>query len=362
MIRARRATVAAFFALVAGCPLAFSAPALAQNTGDRAAAEALYNEAMKLIADKRFPEACPKLEESMRLDPGIGIMLHLASCYEKTQKAASAWALFREAQQIATREGDKRADAAKKRADALEPTLHKLTIVVPKASDVAGLEVRRDGSLVGRGQWGTAVPIDPGEHAIAATATGKTPWTSTVKTPAEKGETSVTVPPLGDAPAPVVSAPPTPTPTASTPQSATSATSAPLASTSPGEPLLPTSEDSGASNGRRVAGLAIAGVGVVGVGIGAYFGLHTKSKLDESNADNNCQPNNHCNATGASLRHDAQSAGTVSTVAFGIGLLAIAGGAVVYFTAPKADAAHTGMTVTPTVGASGGGVILRGSF
>ena len=366
--RTRRAT-AALVALFTLGALGFSAPALGQNTGDRAAAEALFDDAKKLIADKRFVDACPKLEESMRLDPGIGIMLHLASCYEKTNRSASAWALFREAEQRAMREGDKRADVAKKRADALEPTLHKLTIVVPTASDVSGLEVKRDGSLVGRGQWGTAVPVDPGEHAIGATATGKVAWSSAVKTPAEKGETSVTVPPLADTPPPVPSAQSS-APTSVTP--APSASTSTVASIAPGasasmsnvsaSPAPPPASDATTGRGTRIAGLALIGVGVVGVGIGSYFGIHTKSKLDESNA-NGCQPDNHCNAVGAGLRGDAESAGTASTVAFSLGLLAIAGGAVVYFTAPKPDAsARARATIVPAIGAGGGGVLVRGAF
>jgi hypothetical protein len=378
MIRPRRTSRPLRPALVASvllASLALTTPARAQNTGDRAAAEALYNDAKKLIADKRFADACPKLEESMRLDPGIGIMLHLASCYEKTNKTASAWALFREAEQLATRENDKRSDIAKKRADALESTLHRLTIVVPQASALSGLEVKRDGSRVGAGQWGTAVPVDPGEHAIAATAPGKIAWSTSVKTPLAKGDTSVTVPTLVDAPVPVViadTAAPAPATTALPPAPPASGASAPTSDRSVAltPPAADTASDASTGRGTRIAGLALIGAGVVGVGIGSYFGIHTKSKLDESNADGHCRTDNHCDAIGAGLRSDAQSAGTASTVAFSLGLLGVAGGAIVYFTAPKpsasARAAHTPRTpltvVVPAIGAGGGGLIVRGSF
>src|ERR1700733_12258593 len=82
-------------ALALTVALAASRPALAQTSGEKAAAaQALFDEAMRLMKAGQAAEACPKLEESQRLDAGMGTQFRLGECYEKAGKLASAWASF----------------------------------------------------------------------------------------------------------------------------------------------------------------------------------------------------------------------------------------------------------------------------
>src|SRR4051812_29447781 len=77
--------------------LSFPSAALAQATaksGDAAAAQALFYEARTLAQKSHFAEACPKFEESLRLDYGIGTEFNLADCNEHVGKIASAWSGF----------------------------------------------------------------------------------------------------------------------------------------------------------------------------------------------------------------------------------------------------------------------------
>src|SRR5262249_46489062 len=147
--------------------LAAASPVQAEaSAADKAAAEALFVEAKKLLADGRAAEACPKLAESQRLNPGLGTMLNLADCYEKVGKTASAWGLFNDLQASARREGDTRGYEVEgaRRAMLLEPKLSKLIVKVPPGGQVPGLAVRRDGQVMGEGLMGSAVPVDPGDH------------------------------------------------------------------------------------------------------------------------------------------------------------------------------------------------------
>src|SRR2546430_16366957 len=90
-MRTRTLTLIALpFAL---CALTATSPARA---GDPAAAQALFTEAKQLMAQGKYAEACPKFDESQRLDPGMGTLFHVGDCDEHLGKTASAWAAFLE--------------------------------------------------------------------------------------------------------------------------------------------------------------------------------------------------------------------------------------------------------------------------
>jgi tetratricopeptide (TPR) repeat protein len=135
---------------------------------DKALAESLFVEARALMAQGKYVEACPKLEASNRADPATGTLLNLAMCYEKVGKTATAWATYL---QVAGAPQNDRAAYARQHADALLPTLSKLTIQVPNAP--ADAHVTRDGIVVPSGGFGAAIPVDPGHHVIEATAAGR---------------------------------------------------------------------------------------------------------------------------------------------------------------------------------------------
>src|SRR5205823_5224096 len=133
------------------------------------------------MKEGRYADACAKFQESQRIDPGIGTMLYLADCFEKNGQTASAWSQFLDAAAAARAAGQPdREKKARERASALEGRLNRLSITLLPGADVAGLEVKRDGVVVPKAAFGTPVPIDPGEHVVAASAPGKRPWSTRV--------------------------------------------------------------------------------------------------------------------------------------------------------------------------------------
>jgi len=99
------------------------------------AAQLLFDEGFDLMETGRFAEACPKLEESQRLDPGMGTQFRLAECYEHTRRPASAWSTYVQVLQAARRAGMADREAlAMARVQSLEPTLPRIQIDLAPAA------------------------------------------------------------------------------------------------------------------------------------------------------------------------------------------------------------------------------------
>src|ERR1019366_4577685 len=106
-------------------------------------------------------------------------------------------------------QAEARERAAKDRATTIQPKLTQLQVDVPAAVRVPGLVVKRDGEVVNDGQWGSPIPVDPGNHTIEASAPGKQTWTKTQDVEGVGQSVTMQVQALADAPvaAPGVVAP-----------------------------------------------------------------------------------------------------------------------------------------------------------
>ena len=332
---------------VAGLALAFAVllPAAARAQ-DAAGAEALFQKGHTLFEQKKYAEACPKFAESFRLDPVTGALLALASCHEAEGKLASAWVEYLDVATRSRREGkNDRADAAQQRATALEPKLAKLTITAASGVEaIADLVVKRDGVVVGPGTFGTALPVDKGEHVIEASAPGRQAFTKRVAM--QDGATETVAIPV-------------------------------LAETAKGEvtPPPPTGEktpdDKGKTSGGgfplKTVGIITGGVGVVLVGVGSYFGISAIGKNEDSNKQGCSESTNVCSAQGTKLRRDAVDAGNTSTGLFVVGGLLTAAGIAMFVLAKPAPAnaairSKPSLAGAPAIAPGAAGFALSGSF
>ena len=302
----KRSTIVSVVSLV----LVVGSPLRTAHAQETSRAQALFDDGRRLMNEGHFPEACPKLAASQKLDPGAGTLMNLATCYEKNNQLASAWATFKEA--AAASHASNHADwetAARGRADKLEPELARLAVTVAKEAQVPGLVVERDGKALDAAEWATPIPVDSGPHTIRALAPGKKTWSTQVTIGGPRSQASVAVPLLENEQA---GAPPPERPAAPPPR--------------PSDP-----KDEGGT--QRLVGLVVGGAGLVSLGAGAFFGLKARSTYDD--ALGQCNPSFQCRQRGLDLADDAKSQATISTIAFVAGGLLLAGGGVLYFTAPR---------------------------
>ena len=330
------------------------APALAQNEAtNRSLAETLFQDARRLMADKKYADACPKLAESQRLDPATGTLLNLAVCHAEQGKLASAWLEFTEAQAAARRDGrPDREQFAREHLVAIEPRISHLTIVVPEAARLPGLQIKEDGGVVGAAAWGLATPVDPGVHEVSATASDRRTWTRSFTITGDAQNQMIEVPVLG-----FVASPPAAVAAATGPDRVGPPPIAPVqVSERPARaPAAP---------GLRTASYVVAGAGVVALGTGVIFGARAFSKWSDRNK--NC-PNGACNDAAVADGNAASTAALVSDITVGLGLAAVVTSAVLWYRSRPADAATAAAANGPSVslaplGARGGALIVDGRW
>jgi len=336
------------------CALALTAlvaPTRSAHAQEASRAQALFDEARRLMTDGRYAEACPKLAASQKLDPGAGTLMNLATCYEKNGQLASAWATFKEAAAASRASGHPDWEAAARgRAEKLEPELARLVIVVPKEAQVTGLVVERDGAAIDVAEWAAPIPTDGGEHTVRASAPGRKPWSSQVTLAGPRAQVTVTVPALDVDPSGVAAA-------------------APSSAKAGGDASVPAANEQPSSSGntQRVVGVVLAGAGVLAVGAGAFFGLKANATYED--AKPYCNARNQCSDPGLEIASDASTQATVADVSFIAGGVLVAAGAVVFLTAPRKTTAPTSSrpstTRLPSVSFGGpgfAGMTVGGAF
>ena len=303
----------------------FALPGVAHaQAEDSAHAEALFNTAMKMQDARLYDQACPKFAESKQLAPGVGVTLHLADCYEKMGRKASAWREFREAEKLATLRHDKRADVAAAHASALEPQLNRLTITPPpgEGAPAAGT-VLLDGQPVPVDDINKPLVVDPGDHTVTLTSPGQPSRTFDAHVEAGAPMTTVTLEPL--------------------PGAVLSLGASPLSLT-PAAPEAAVTDDERARSSRHWLGAELMGIGLASIGVGAAL-----TPLNKMADDPDCDP-----------PQKQLKAWVPSIVAFSAGAVTLGTGLIVYLTGPKRKS--VGVLVAPTPLPGGGGATVEGAF
>jgi hypothetical protein len=295
-----------------------------EESPSHAEAIARFQEGTRLVTQGDCVAASAKFRQSLALEAGIGAHLDLADCEERLGAAEAAWRDFRLAERLASARRDDRAGLAHDRAQRLEQRL--LIVHVPPAE---GLELVLDGQRVDPELFADgALAVTPGAHQFEGRLPGREPFTLGVSGDAQQVKDLV-VPPKA------------------LPEAASPATAAAPGAT------------------QRALGLLTMGVGALGLVVGTVTGVITVVEHGDAvracgGTYPRCDPPNPNALTSAN--GTAETAGTLSTVSFVVAGLAIAGGAAIYLTTPRAEKSAALLRVAPMVGPGAPGATLVGSF
>jgi len=278
--------------------------ALAQGA-DLAAAERLFRDARREMIAGNYGTACPMFEESYRLDAAPGTLLNLGDCEEKRGRLARAWEHFRQLYDQLPSSDDRRGEA-RLRADAIEPRIPKLRIVVADARST----VIRDGVTLSPVSLGISLPVDPGPHTIVVSTNGHHERAYEVSL-AEADDRDLEVAPGP----PIVVAPVVRKPDVVTPQILVNP----------------------AGTTQRTAGWVLGGAGVAALATGAALGIVALTKL--SSAHQACVGNICADAAAVGKYQSAQSFALATDVALGVGAVLLGTAVILLLTSPHASAA-----------------------
>jgi hypothetical protein len=228
-----------------------------------------------------------------------------------------------------------RAECAK-RIDAVGSATPTVVFAVKDGAgnDLSAVRVTMDGGVVLEALDGRPLAVDPGEHTFRFETTGQPPVEKKlVIREGEKDRHEGIV--LGPPPPVAPPAPPPPSPTPST------------------------------WSTQKTLALVGGGVGLVGIGVGVVFGLYAVSSQNREKSD--C-PSAGCPglAQGTEDYNTAKKDALGSTIAFAAGAVFVAGGAVLWLTAPPARGASPssglGWRLAPAIMGTGAGVSVGGDL
>lgn len=320
-----------------------------------AQADQLFKKGKRLLAQKKYPEACAAFEQSDRLDPGIGAKLNVARCYQEWGKLATAWRWYVDAETMATSVRDGRAGKIHELVEALEPSVPRLTVKAPRGADLAGVLMTLDNAALEPSALGVEQRVDPGPHEVVTTVGGVR---HRQVVPVERGNSAELVLELPSG-GRTRDAARGSTPREPARQGSSSSATAAVTGTA--------DTDTGASVGsgrtRRFIGLGVAGAGVVAMGVAGLVTLGARGDYRKAITDHCQGATDMCDDDGISITHDAAHRANIATVVTLGGLAAVATGLIIYFTAPRTPApGEHALYLAPAVGADSGTLVLGGSF
>jgi hypothetical protein len=232
--------------------------------------------------------------------------------------------------------------------------------------DLIAVRVKMDGVLLTTKLDGSAITVDPGPHAFVFEARGFAPFDETlliregekerheeIVLPVDAEIPSPAPPPASAAGAPSAIAPSAAAPSAAALPSAT-------ASTAPDTTTPPVAAPGRPGSTERVVSFATLGLGVAGIAVGSIFGGLAMG--DKASLNRECNNGYACPRSAQGDINALHSNGLIADVGFGVGIVGLAAGTILFLVSGHGDGAGRGGmgAMTPVIGLGGTGV--KGTF
>jgi hypothetical protein len=303
----------------------FVSQASAQTVTERhTAAEALFRAGREASGRGDYATACEKFRESHRLERAYGTLLNIGVCEEAVGQLASAWQRYQDIL-YSLPANEPWAQVARQRMQGLDLRLPRVTLerapgAAPDTQATVGiLDVLPQA-------FGTALPLDPGQHVFIVSATGHQPRTYTL-TLREGERRSLQV-----EPGPVL--PPVPSP--AKPSKSTKTTD-----------RRPRPADGGLRRSLGLTALGVAGASLLTSLITFGFVLERKATVDD-----HCPSDDSCDPQGVRAARSGRTLLVVSATSAGIGLAA-GGLGILMLQSRPAPAVQSSVIPKPFFGAVG---------
>lgn len=306
-------------------------------------AERLFKEGQKLMEERRFAEACPKLEQAYKKDHQLGTLLNLAYCHKEQGSVWIAWVEFREAESKAVelKRTDRR-DFAREKMRELERNLARVVVDPKPGVDLVQVDV--EDRRVYEAEKGVPFAVEPdGKRKFVFHARGKKPAVLLVSAGSARDPKvqHVTIPELVNddiGAGPRVDTQPF------------------LEEGSAPRPAAPTAEKTSSWSGQKTLAVVAGVLGLGGVAVGSVFGMRTLGgRCNDGPPPAGSDPTDprFCAASDLDV---AKKEALFSTIGFVAGGALLAGAVVLWITAPS----PTGKSARATVGPTWAG--LEGTF
>lgn len=154
----------------------------AQSVSEQAAADALFDEGVRLRKAGDHAAACDRFQRSQAIDPALGTLQNIGMCLDEQNQLVAALGTFQKLLDKAEGVRDlERIGVARSNIKSLRKRIPKLQVTVPAASRMEGLEILVNGKAIAQAIYDFPAPVDPGSYVVTARAPRHVIWTKTVE-------------------------------------------------------------------------------------------------------------------------------------------------------------------------------------